>query len=404
MNRLKCCRYFGVKHDKMAAALVPTSSEHLPALWALCSSPEYHELIREVSQKVDVATATLVQIPFDIEKWSQMATKGYPDGLPEPASNDPTQWLFHGRPDEAQEGTELQVAVARLLGYRWPAELDDKIRLSKGARTLIEKCGALAQFADDDGIVCIPPVRGERSAADRLAALMAACGVKANRDLNAWLRDNFFQEHCGLFHHRPFIWHIWDGRKDGFSVLVNYHKLAAPGGAGRRLLTALTHAYLGDWLKDQKDQVNDGKAGAEARLAAALDLKVELEKILAGEPPYDIFVRWKPLREQSIGWEPDINDGVRLNIRPLLVAKDVGRKGAGILRFKPNVKWDKDRGKEPNRPKTDYPWFWSCDPEKHAAHRTDFPGGTDFDGNRWNDLHYTNAFKQAARDEARKVR
>ena len=86
------------------------------------------------------------------------------------------------------------------------------------------------------------------------------------------------------------------------------------------------------------------------------------------------------------------------------MAKDVGRKGAGVLRWKPTrIKWGEDRGKEPQslRPKSDFPWFWSCDPEKHAAHRTNFAGGDKFDGNRWNDLHYTNAFKQAARERTR---
>jgi hypothetical protein len=41
------------------------------------------------------------------------------------------------------------------------------------------------------------------------------------------VRAGFFEQDCKLFHQRPFIWHIWDGRKDGFSVLVNYHKLDA---------------------------------------------------------------------------------------------------------------------------------------------------------------------------------
>ena len=29
-----------------------------------------------------------------------------------------------------------------------------------------------------------------------------------------------------------------------------------------------------------------------------------------------------------------------------MLAKDVGRKGAGILRWKPNIHWKKDRGKD----------------------------------------------------------
>jgi hypothetical protein len=60
-------------------------------------------------------------------------------------------------------------------------------------------------------------------------------------------------------------------------------------------------------------------------------LKKRLELILEGESPYDIFVRWKPIEKQPIGWEPDLNDGVRLNIRPFMSVPDVGKKGAGIL-------------------------------------------------------------------------
>ena len=221
----------------------------------------------------------------------------------------------------------LQVAVARLLGYRWPAELDDKMRLSKRARALVNRCDELAKFADDDGLVCIPSVRGEEPAADRLLALLATAGIKPPKvrelaggaDLDEWLRNNFFEEHCELFHDRPFVWHIWDGRKrDGFHALVNYHGLCEGKGKGRKRLESLTYAYLGEWITRQKDGVKRGEGGAEDRLAAALELQNRLKLILEGEPPFDIFVRWKPLAEQSIGWEPDINDGVRMSIRPFL--------------------------------------------------------------------------------------
>jgi len=293
----------------------------------------------------------------------------------------------------------MQVAVARLLGYRWPAEQDDKMHLSKRARALVKQCGKLAKFADEDGIVCIPAIRGEDPAAERLLRLLTACDVEPGVDLDNWLRNSFFEEHCKLFHDRPFVWHIWDGRKsDGFHALVNYHKLCEGNGKGRRLLESLTYAYLGEWITRQTDGVKRGEEGAEDRLAAALELQKRLEAILSGEPPFDIFVRWKPLHEQSIGWEPDINDGVRLNIRPFL-ASDLpgGRSGAGVLRYKPNIKWTKDRGKEPMRPKAEYPWFWGWD-EKTI----DFIGGKTFDGNRWNDCHYTNKTKQAARKVAKK--
>ena len=124
-----------------------------------------------------------------------------------------------------------------------------------------------------------------------------------------------------------------------------------------------------------------------------------IPSIIAGEPPYDLFIRWKPLHLQPSGWQPDINDGVRMNIRPFVTARALGAraKGACILRTTPKIKWDKDRGKEPQRPREDYPWFWSWD--EQAA---DFPGTKTFDGNRWNDLHYSRALKENARARAKK--
>jgi hypothetical protein len=188
---------------------------------------------------------------------------------------------------------------------------------------------------------------------------------------------------------------------------VNYHKLAAPKGQGRKTLDKLTFTYLRDWIDRQKKYQDEGVNGADDRYAAALDLQGQLKKILDGEPPYDLFVRWKPLHQQAIGWDPDINDGVRLNMRPFLSAqlRKGGMKGAGILRVKPGtIKWAKNLGKEPLRSKEEFPWFWGWD-ENSPPMATDFgaqiPGapsaGDSFDGNRWNDLHYTRAAKEAAR-------
>jgi len=98
-----------------------------------------------------------------------------------------------------------------------------------------------------------------------------------------------------------------------------------------------------------------GESGSEGLLIAAQKLKEKLEAILQGETPYDIFVRWKPLAEQSIGWEPDLNDGVRLNIRPFIEA--------GLLRNKFNVKWGVDRGKNP----PGSPWGEIRDNDKHLG-------------------------------------
>jgi hypothetical protein len=400
---LQATLFTGHFFDNNVAALVVNNPDELVNLWCFTSSPNFADEVRRFDEKLGVTNATFLKVPYDRERWLQDAAERFPNGLPEPESDDPTQWLFHGQPEES--AAPLQVAVARLLGYHWPAELDTQMRLSNRARILVNRCNELAKFADTDGIVCIPPLRGEEPACEQLEKFMTKAGLKLNRaqlggmaDLDDWLRNGYFQEHCKLFHDRPFVWHIWDGRKrDGFHALVNYHKLCEGDGRGRKLVESLTYSYLGEWIIRQRDGVKRGEGGAEDRLAAALELQKRLEAILEGEPPFDIFVRWKPLSEQPIGWEPDINDGVRLNIRPFL-ALDLpnGRAGAGILRYKPNIKWGKDRGKEPERLKEEYPWFWGWD-EKAI----NFMGGKDSDGNRWNACHYTNEEKQVAREAAK---
>lgn len=302
----------------------------------------------------------------------------------------------------------LHVAVARLLGYRWPRQTGSEFPDCPA----LEPDG-LEDHIDPDGIVCLPPLNREQPAAARLrallaegsrgasprpgrdgpapdgpapfdeAALLAATGAKS-KTLEDWLRDEFFEQHCKLFHQRPFVWHIWDGRKDGFHVLVNYHRF------DHATLQKLTYSYLGVWIRQQDADAKADKPGAAERLGAARALESELENILEGEPPYDLFIRWKPLSEQPLGWNPDLNDGVRLNIRPFLSARDVGKKGAGILRVKPNIKWDMDCGKEPHRDQADFPWFWH-----DAEPPQDCEGGREFTGHRWNNVHLTLAYKRS---------
>jgi hypothetical protein len=422
MGDLPCSLYLGGPFDNNTAAIIPKNKDDLPALWSYCSSHEFTTEVRRLDQSLKVTTNTLEKIPFDVERWRKVDAEACFDGLTVQGSNVPTEWTFNGN---VRDGANpLHVAAARLLGYKWPGQAG-----SSFSDSLPIGQDGLEALADHDGIVCLSPVRGEGAAADRLRSLLAEAlgdewsnakerellletavandAKKPAGDLGDWLRQSFFAEHCKLFQSRPFIWQIWDGNPHGFSALVNYHKLASSNGQGRKILELLTYTYLGDWIDRQKLDQAEGVNGADDRLAAALDLQGQLKKILEGEPPYDIFVRWKSLHQQAIGWDPDINDGVRLNIRPFLNAqlRKGGKAGAGILRAKPGtIKWTKDRGKEPMRSKELFPWFWGWE-ENNPALPTDFgasipgapPAGDSFDGNRWNDLHYSRAAKEAAR-------
>lgn len=373
MRELPVSLFTGSLFDNNAAIVLPKDPAHLPAIWCFCSSPDFHRAVRAIDQKLNVTNATLVKVPFDLNHWQKVAKERYPDGLPEPHSDDPTQWLFRG--DIPSSTEPLHVAMARLLGYAWPDQLDD----------------GLGHLLDSDGIITLTPLVNQEGLANRLRALLQAAYQSPaparpkgapevveprvwdestiprllaraggpGMSLEDWLRDRFFESHCKLFHQRPFLWHIWDGRKDGFHVFVNSHKLDG------RNLDRLTHVYLGEWIERQKHASDAGDPTADARLIAAQQLQNKLELIRTGEPPYDIFVRWKTLSEQPIGWDPDLNDGVRMNIRPFVQA--------GILRGRVGVNWNKDRGKDP---------------------KPNISGSVE----RRNDLHFSLAEKRAARE------
>jgi hypothetical protein len=326
-------------------------------VWAFCASPDFNRALRDINPKLSVNNGYVGKVFWNYDEWAEVAAAS--DFPAERVSHRPSQWIFNGLPHPSD--APLHVAVARLLGYRWPDQQPD----------------TLDAHADKDGIVCLPALRGERRAADRLADLLAAAwgkdaagggwhpqtltdllaAVGHQGTLEEWLRDAFFKQHCELFHHRPFVWHVWDGHREGFSALVNYHKLDHEG------LKSLTYSYLGDWIRTQEIEAKAGKSGAGDKLAKAKALQQRLAAILEGEAPLDVFVRWKPIEQQPIGWHPDLDDGVRLNIRPFLTAPDVGAKGAGVLRWKPNIKWGKDRGKNPSGS----PWGEDRDNDKHLT-------------------------------------
>ncbi len=399
MSDLPVSLYTGERFDNNTSIITADNPDHLPAIWTFCSSAEYSKAVRKIDQKMNVTNATLVKVPFDLSYWQEIAEEKYPNGLPAPYSDDPTQWIFHGHPKPSER--PLQVAVARLLGYRWPAERDDGMDLSDEAREWIERCKDLNKHVDDDGIVCVPPVQGERAAADRLRDLLADAygddwGEGVLQDLldewgyrsgglEGWVdgatarqKGKFAQQHNKLFGNRPFIWHVSDEHADGFSALVNYHQL------DRANLERLTYTYLGDWIKQQEAAMERGDEGAEGRLLAAQDLQEELKKIIEGEPPYDIFVRWKEAHEQPIGWTPDLNDGVLLNIKPFIEA--------GILRDEPNVRYTKDRGKNPEGSTWGRKRYnrYEDVPDEHKLR--------DEDGNVIE--HLTNEIKRRAREKA----
>ena len=373
MSLLPVTIYDGNRYDSNVGPIVPHDPAHMPAIWAFCSSPEYYDAVRRIDKKMNVTNATLVKVPFDLERWQRVADEMGP--LPEPHSDDPTQWLFGGHP--VGSDAPLHVALARLLGYHWPQQGNDDL----------DAC------AVTDGILCFDALVGQPAGVDRLRDLLvAAYGTAwtvsldsellagtggAARDLATWLRDEAAAQHNTLFHQRPFLWHIWDGRRDGFNAIVNYHRLDAA------TLRKLTYTYLGAWIDRQQADIRQGIIGAEPRLAAAQELQAALECIIEGKPPHDLFIRWKSLAQQPIGWEPDLNDGVRLNIRPFMATmpqRKAGKRDSGILRARPNITWGIDRGKNPDNSERDNDQHPTHDERRAAREQGDDAVGERRDG------------------------
>ena len=153
-GNLPVTRYTGEIFANSTSAVWPHDPDDLPAIWAFLSSPEFHLSVRLIDQKIIVMNQTLLKVAFDRDRWRRIALEAGP--LTEPSSDDPTQWLFGGHPKGS--AAPLQVAVARLLGYHWPGQSDED---------------DLDEFADDDGIVCLPSVLGERTAAERVQEVLA---------------------------------------------------------------------------------------------------------------------------------------------------------------------------------------------------------------------------------------
>ncbi|RQD82379.1 MAG: SAM-dependent DNA methyltransferase, partial [Methanocalculus sp. MSAO_Arc2] len=190
MNKLPFSIYTGKFFDNNTCVISLKREENTPAIICSMEKGDFLKSVRLINQKLSIEKETLENTPFNIDHWTKVAEEQYPHGLPDPYSDDPTQWLFHGHPcgsviwDEETkqlahgplrtDGTVLHVAIARLLGYRWPAETDSGMELAAEAREWVQRCDALLPFADDDGIAGIPSLRGEGRLVDRLRSLLAA--------------------------------------------------------------------------------------------------------------------------------------------------------------------------------------------------------------------------------------
>ena len=237
-----------------------------------------------------------------------------------------------------EEFTSL--TTLRLLGYRWP----EQDAYESAHDPVLD-----STLVDDDGIIPLVRCGDHPTAVDLVQSYLerhfGAGGLDQSEqefrqwvgcDIGEWLRRDFFRGHLQQFKQRPIAWHLVSPDRT-FQAFVLYHKLSRA--TLQRLRGPQYAGGLITRLKGEQERARQRSDGAEVN---RLQLQIEdveefcerIEKIERGdELKYRIRCRWKD--EEKDGrpgpYAPDIDDGVKVNIRPfqeagLLAVKEVIKK------------------------------------------------------------------------------
>jgi hypothetical protein len=253
--------------------------------------------------------------------------------------------------------------IEEALGQRppeliWP-QMEGKTREQKRLEHVYRLLSyALSQVltADEDGIIPFQAVAGETPLIDRLLRQLASFfpgedssrleiavvnelkakvkGYKKAETIADWLNNHFFAWHASLYQNRPIRWHLASSqetrREPAFAALIDYHKFDA------NRLAKLRSTYVKEFLATLRK--NAALASKEGREADRLELEDKVEEVTlfdqqlarieeghhegpeGGDRDYRILTPWKSPADRPQGWHPDIDDGVKVNITPLIRA------------------------------------------------------------------------------------
>ena len=251
------------------------------------------------------------------------------------------------------------------LGERPPEILWPQMERKSPAQKRMEHVWRLLSYAvkrvveaDEDGIVPFVAAGGEIALIDRVRAELADLfpdqdinqvevdisnelkrkvkGYRRVQGIREWLEDAFFEYHVSLYKKRPILWHIASSQGRGacaIGALVHYHKFDHDRLAklrGSYLRDAIAHFRREAGLADQEGRTEDRQEWQDKlEEAQALDQRLQwVQEGVNGYPaPGDCRIRtpWKSDDELPAGWQPDLDDGVAVNILPL--------QTAGVLRI-----------------------------------------------------------------------
>ena len=303
----------------------------------------------------------------------------------------------------------LSVLVLRLLGHQWPRE--------------VERHEAPPVWADKDGIIPLTENATEPALIMRVRARLAedfgadrANSVErefediTGKALANWIASDFFKRHISQFKKRPIAWQltsmpVTNSKRRGrgtsqsapaFACLIYFHRL------DNDLLPKLRTQYVGPLRASLQtelgvlEKISSRSADQEARRVA---LEGKLEEIRAFDTHLDRVVvegfasaaldviaadesidEWTSgdgrervpktkdaFRAQECRYDPDLNDGVRVNVAPLqragllaievLAAKDVEKAIAD------RAEWRADERRWCREGKLPQPGWWPLAPK-----------------------------------------
>jgi len=214
--------------------------------------------------------------------------------------------------------------------------------------------------ADEDGIVPFAHVGSEASLLDRVRAQLERLfpnlnsaqvetdivnelkkrvkGYRRANSLGEWIDNVYFDYHTFLYKSRPVFWHIASNQGTSpfaFGALVHYHKFDRNRIAKLRAqhLRETIDTYRREAALAEKDGRVDDRLDWQSRLEEAQELDRRLQWVQeshhegpeGGDRDYRILTPWKTPDQRPKGWDPDLDDGVKVNIEPL--------QKAGVLRI-----------------------------------------------------------------------
>jgi len=269
-------------------------------------------------------------------------------------------YKLYGIPDVTRRHIE------RSLGERPPEVIWPQMEGKTVEQKRMEHVWRLLSFAvkrvidaDDDGIVPFNRSTGETPLPERVRQELATIfpgrdesqleveivnelkrsvkGYRKCASLDDWLANAYFEYHSGLYKNRPIYWHIASAQGTSpfaFGALVHYHRF------DKDRMQKLRASYVRDTIEElrrdaglaDKARRADERVELQAKLeeVQALDKKLQLlqeghhEGAEGGDRDFRILTPWKEPAKRPKGWDPDLDDGVKVNIAPL--------DRAGILR------------------------------------------------------------------------